>query len=225
MARAGDVMEWTAYIDGYCERTDPGYWAEPVNAVTNAAFLIAAVVMWARTPGLPLGRTLSAILFAIGIGSWLFHTHATVWASTADVVPIGIFILVYVYAANRTFWCWPVWLSGLGAAGFIAWAMVLTPVFDALPFFTISSFYWPVPVLIILYAVLLRRRAPGTARGLAIGAAILGISLTFRSLDGPLCGAVPLGTHFMWHVLNAAMLGWMVEVCRRHALEGGWTRG
>ena len=40
-------------IDAYCERTSAVYWAEPVNAVTNAAFLIAAVIMWRRTEGLP----------------------------------------------------------------------------------------------------------------------------------------------------------------------------
>jgi len=47
---------------------------------------------------------------------------------------------------------------------------------------------------------------------LATGAAILAVSLTFRSLDASLCAAIPLGTHFMWHVLNAVMLGWMIHV-------------
>jgi hypothetical protein len=217
-------MEWTVYIDAYCERTDPGYWAEPLNVLTNVAFLLAAVVMWRRTAGLALGRALSAVLFAIGVGSWLFHTHATAWASAADTGAIGVFILVYVYAANRTFWRWPVWLSALGAAGFVPWAMVLTPVFRAMPFFAVSAFYWPVSALILLYAVLLRRRAPVTAQGLALGTALLVVSLTFRSLDGALCASVPMGTHFVWHLLNAAMLGWMIEVWRRHALEGRRAR-
>jgi hypothetical protein len=30
------------YMDVYCERTGPGLLAEPLNAVTNASFLIAA---------------------------------------------------------------------------------------------------------------------------------------------------------------------------------------
>jgi hypothetical protein len=217
-------MDWWAHIDAYCERTDPGYWAEPLNAATNAAFLVAAAVMWRRTAGLPLGRFLSAILIVIGVGSWLFHTHATAWASAADTAPIGIFILVYVYAANRTFWVWPAWLAALGAAGFVPWAMALTPVFRALPFFAVSAFYWPVPALIMLYAVLLRRRAPATALGLALGVAILVVSLTFRSVDMTVWTAWPAGTHFMWHLLNAAMLGWMIEVWRRHALDGGGAR-
>ena len=209
-------MDWTRAIDGYCERTDPSYWAEPVNAVTNAAFLIAALVMWRRTAGMPLGRAMCAVLAAIGVGSFLFHTHAQAWSALADVVPIGAFILLYVFAANRDFWGWPLWLSLLGTAAFVPYAMALTPLFGALPFFQVSAFYWPVPVLILTYAILLRGRAPATARGLAIGAGILVASLTARSVDEGLCPAIPLGTHFLWHVLNGIMLGWMIEVWRRH---------
>ena len=54
-------------IDAYCERLSAAYWAEPVNAVTNLAFLLAAWVMWRRTEGLPLGRAMSAVLAAIGV--------------------------------------------------------------------------------------------------------------------------------------------------------------
>ncbi len=41
---------------------------------------------------------------------------------------------------------------------------------------------------------------------------MLTVSLVLRSLDAPLCAANPLGTHFLWHLLNAVMLGWMIEV-------------
>lgn len=220
-------MEWTRAIDAYCERTDAGYWSEPVNALTNAAFLIAAAVMWRRTrgQGLPLATALVAILAAIGIGSFLFHTHARAWAAMADVVPIGVFILVYLFAANLHFWRWPLWAALLGTLAFVPWAMALTPLFRALPFFEVSAFYWPVPVLIALYALLLRARHPATARGLAIGAAILVVSLAFRSVDQRLCAALPLGTHFMWHVLNGLMLGWMIEVYRRHMLAARRAQG
>ncbi len=209
-------MDWTRKIDGYCERTDFAYWSEPVNALTNAAFLVAALVMWRRTAGQPFARALCAILFAIGVGSWLFHTHATAWASLADTAPIGLFILVYLYGANRRFLGWPVWASLMGTAAFVPWAALLTPFFAALPVFAISSFYWPVPTLIALYALVLRRRAPATARGLAAGALLLVASLVFRSLDMPVCRHLAFGTHFAWHLLNALMLGWMIEVWRRH---------
>mgnify|MGYP005609753145 CR=1 FL=1 len=148
-------MRWTDVVDNYCERLGPGYWAEPLNAVTNAAFLIAALLVWRRTAGLPVARLLAMILFVIGVGSLLFHTFATRWAGVADVLPIALFILTYVYAANRHFWGWPVWLSLAGALAFIPYSMAVTPLFDRLPFLNISSFYWSVPLLIAAYALAL----------------------------------------------------------------------
>ena len=207
-------MDWTRAIDAYCERTDASYWSEPINALTNLAFIISALILWKRTFG--AGRILAAFLFTIGIGSYLFHTHATGWALTADVVPILAFVLLYIFLANRDYWGWPWWLAAVGAAAYIPYSTVLTRMFDALPFFTISDFYWPLPVLILAYAFLLRRRAPVLARNLIIGAAILCVSLTARSVDETLCTAIPHGTHWAWHILNAAMLGWMIETWSRH---------
>jgi len=73
--------------------------------------------------------------------------------------------------------------------------------------------------LILVYAFLLRQKRPEVARGLAIGAMVLVVSLVFRTVDTPMCGSFPLGTHFLWHILNALMLGWMIEVYRRHRLQ------
>ncbi|MBT6284482.1 MAG: hypothetical protein HOI96_04805, partial [Rhodospirillaceae bacterium] len=46
--------------------------------------------------------------------------------------------------------------------------------------------------------------AGGTA--LLMAAAIFAASLTFRTVDAPICAAVPIGTHFMWHLLNGCVL-------------------
>jgi hypothetical protein len=212
---------WARQFDGYCERTDFTYWSEPINAVTNVAFLIAALWMWRRVSGrgMPLAEALCVILFAIGVGSYLFHTHATAWAAVADVVPIVLFILTYVYVANRHFWDLSPGKAGLATAAFLPYAAVTAPAFGALPFFEVSAAYWPVPLLIAAYAAALWRRHPATARGLAIGAATLVVSLVFRSVDEMVCPAVPFGTHFLWHILNGLMLGWMIEVYRRHSLR------
>ncbi|WP_109313192.1 ceramidase domain-containing protein [Ruegeria sp. AU67] len=211
-------MDWFQEIDGYCERLTPAYWAEPINAVTNAAFLIAAFVMWRRVrgQGMPLAMLLVAILTAIGLGSYLFHTNAQVWAAMADVLPILLYILVYIFAINRDVWHMRPLTAGIVTALFIPYAAATVPLFQLVPGLGGSAAYVPVPLLILIYAFLLRRRVPDTARGLAIGAMILIASITFRALDEPICGQIPLGTHFIWHILNALMLGWMIEVYRRH---------
>ena len=212
-------MDWFAQFDGYCERTDFSYWSEPANALTNLAFIIAAVVMWRRSAGLPIARLLCAIVFAIGVGSYLFHTHATGWAALADVAPIGMFILVYFFAVNRHIWPMPLWPALGVTALFLPYAAIAVPVFERIPFIRISDFYWTVPLLLLLYAWLLRSR-PGITSGFLIGAGILSLSITLRSLDEILCAAFPIGTHIFWHCLNGLMLGWMIHVYVRHMLAG-----
>jgi hypothetical protein len=213
-------MDLTAHVDGYCERLDPSFWAEPVNAITNLAFLIAAAVMWPRVRGMRSGQVLAGVLAVIGIGSGLFHTFAQVWAGVADVLPILAFILIYIAVANRDFWGMrPVW-AYVAALGFVPFAAATVPLFQLVPGLGGSAGYAPVPLLILLYAVGLRRRLPVTSRNLAIGAGILILSILFRSLDMPICAAIPLGTHFLWHILNALMLAWMIETWRRFRISG-----
>jgi hypothetical protein len=217
-------MDWTAQLDGYCERLGPGLWAEPWNLVTNAAFLISALVMARRCPGMPGGQALALILFVIGIGSGLFHSFATGWAMLADTGPILIFILAYLFLASRDFLGLAPLHAGLATAAFLPYAAATVPLFGLIPGLGSSAGYAPVPVLIFFYAWLLRHKAPATARGLATGAALLVLSLSFRTVDAPLCPAWPLGTHFLWHLLNAVLLAWMIEVWRRHRLEAGTAR-
>ncbi|MDT8856683.1 ceramidase domain-containing protein [Paracoccaceae bacterium Fryx2] len=223
-------MGWFEPVDAYCERLGPDYWAEPLNALTNLAFVVAALVVWPRVRGVPLARALAIVLGAIGVGSWLFHTHANRLTGLMDVLPILGFILLYVYAASRDMLGLKGWQAGLAVLAFFPYAALTVPLWGMVPGLGSSAGYAPVPVLILAYAWLLRRRAPETARGLAAGALVLVASLTFRTLDGPLCGVIPMGTHFLWHLLNAVMLGWMIEVYRRHRhattrLAAGGTPG
>ena len=211
-------MDWTAPVDSYCERLDASFWAEPVNAVTNAAFLVAALIMALRLRGarLPVAWALVWIVAAIGLGSLLFHTFAQPWAGVADSVPILVFILLYLYAATRDFLGLSWQISALVTVGYFPFAAVTVPLFGLIPGLGGSAVYATVPTLMVIYAVLLWRRAPATARGLILAAVMLTTSIIFRALDEPLCGVFPLGTHFMWHLLNGVMLGWMIEVYRRH---------
>ncbi|MDD7971372.1 hypothetical protein [Roseinatronobacter alkalisoli] len=213
---------WNEQIIAYCERTDFSYWSEPVNAVTNLAFVIAALVVWPRTRGLVLARGMAVVLMAVGVGSFLWHTHATDWAGLMDVVFILVFILLYLFAATRDFLYAPGWLAALAtvmflpyAAGF-SWAAGLV-----LPGLGANAAYFSVAVLIAGYGVWLRNRPVG--KGLLVGAGILCVSLGFRMADEAVCAAFPTGTHFMWHILNAVMLGWMIHIYCRHVADARGT--
>jgi hypothetical protein len=131
------------------------------------------------------------------------------------VLAIAAFVFVYVFAVNRHVLGWSrgwAWASMLALAPYLALA---TTGFAALPGFAVSSAYWSVCALIAGYGVVLWSRTPAFARGLLIGAAILSVSITARSARPGLCETLPGGTHFVWHILNAIMLGWMIETYRR----------
>lgn len=212
-------MNWTEAIDNYCERIDPSFWAEPVNAITNAAFLIAALYMWTRARGNMAAQVLAIILFAIGVGSFLFHTFAHRWSAVADVVPIVAFILTYVWLASRDYLRLPLWAVWMVAILFLpASALVGSGIGQLTGPLNGSIGYVPVIPALLIFAVLIQDRR--TAIGLVIAAVLLAASLTARSVDQSLCGAFPLGTHFAWHILNGVLLGWLIHVylehCRRH---------
>ncbi len=220
-------MEFAGEIDLYCERIGPEFWAEPINALTNLAFLIAAI--WAgarlRGTGLNLGWGLAVTLFLIGIGSFLFHSFATVWAALSDVIPIALFILLFVFATHRDVLGWRSPMALLAVLVFLPYLALAGFGFSRLPFFDISASYWPVVLALLIYAAVLRHRVPRVAGGFVIGAAILSLSLAARSVDLQVCATLPMGTHFLWHILNAVMLAYMIEVYRRHMLAGPAGRG
>ena len=165
-----------------------------------------------------MGRVLTVILALIGIGSFLFHTFAQTWAGLADVLPILMFILVYIYVATRDYFQVSSWVAWLVVIGFFPFAGVIGWLISDWEFLGSTGGYVPVPILILIYAYLLRRKLPDVALGLTIGVGILMASMGARWADQPLCPMHPMGTHFLWHILNAVMLAWMIEVYRRHML-------
>ena len=197
-----------------------GIWAEPINAVTNVAFILAAIIMWLRCKNLVEGKILSFLLFSIGCGSFLFHTYAQTWAALLDITAILIFILTYIFVANRRFLVWSKMVSLIGVILFFPYQLLLVSILSNIQFFGSSVQYIPVAILIFIYSGLLRKSEPNLSRGLFIGAAILCLSIISRTVDEPLCSILSVGTHFVWHILNAIMLSWMIEILRRHMLAG-----
>ncbi len=220
-------MDWTEQLFIYCERgSDPSFWAEPFNAISNVGFLIAAAGALAayvrKASGDRAEGALIAIVALIGAGSFLFHTFATRWAAVADIAPISAFMLAYLAFALRRFLAAPWWVVGAALAAFVlsARAAFLAPCLDGLlpvteaagrPCFNGSLAYSPALVALFILAALIAQRAhPATAR---VGAAalLLAASLTLRTLDIEVCGLTDVlgrsrGTHAFWHALNAGVL-------------------
>jgi Ceramidase len=212
------------YLDLYCERVAPGLWGEPLNTVTNLGFLLAAALLLRRYRVAYDGDLrrgwdrllLIALLATIGLGSSLWHLTAQGWAMWADVLPILAFISVYLLV-------FLVRIAGLGplpALGlFLVYHAFNSGMQAALPADTLngSIFYLPTWIALVLMTGYLKLHADPRWRPHAQATALLLISLAFRTMDRAVCGVWPVGTHFLWHLLNA----WLLYLLVRAALDAG----
>lgn len=184
------------------------FWSEPVNAITNAAFVIAGLLVvffWRRSKTKhPAVLFLGIWICVIGIGSFLLHTFATGWAAAADVIPILVFILVYLFLALRNYLTLPLWACALITVAFVPVSAVITPL--AAPLIGSSAGYASAFLAIVIVGVLMLPRERVIANGLILTGVIFAVSIAFRTIDEPVCSAFSLGTHFLWHILNAVVL-------------------
>jgi hypothetical protein len=238
------MMQDTPTIFAYCERgLDPGFWAEPVNAITNFGFILAGLValfLLSRRPrqeGKLVRYLLVFNLFVIGIGSFLFHTLATPWAATADVAPIGIFMLAYFGYALNIFAGLPMLLT-IPAIGGFAYLIALAkdvdcgalgfslPVLERTNCLNGSFGYLPALAAMLLIGLWLGiRRHPAALYVFGAGLVFI-VSVSFRSMDRIWCQDIlfmdkPLGTHFLWHTLNSLVLFLLVLAAVLHGGRRG----
>ena len=202
-------MDWTQYVDLYCERTAPGLWNEPLNALSNSAFwLAAALVVWCcKRRHIPLDaqlRTQLGLLLLIGAASFAFHTFANRWSSSADVLAIALYLHVWLVLYLRRAWQWPWRLAWLGVPAFF----VLSQLFSAVwrlghiePAAYLGA--WSVLLVVTMDSACRQNRLVWP---LATAAAVFSASVVLRQLDVPLCPGWHWGTHFGWHLLNAITL-------------------
>lgn len=194
-------------MDLYCERTDPGLLAEPFNAVTNIAFLLAAWLAWnlgRRLNVLSTGvRLLIVLLVAIGVGSALYHTFATNWARLLDVFPILLFqfCFLWIYArevAGLNYW------ATLGAAVAFSAAGYVMEQFRAV--LNGSLMYAPAIVLLASLGLYHFRQKKQERLLLLTATGVFAVALVFRTVDQAVCSSLPVGTHFVWHLLTGVVL-------------------
>lgn len=214
----------TEFFSAYCERSLPGIWQEPLNAVSNLAFLIAAVLMlraYMKNKSLPLNASwdlciLIFLLFSIAIGSTLWHTLPSKGTELADAIPILIFINVYLLsflyriAAARWFTLAALFI------GFYGLNFLVSSVFPANAF-NGSVFYAPAWLTLILMSNYLLMAHNALRWRFSMAAGLFTVSLLFRTVDRNVCEWVPVGTHFIWHILNAGLLYLMTSVLIAHA--------
>ncbi|MDS0134153.1 MULTISPECIES: hypothetical protein [unclassified Amycolatopsis] len=199
----------TDYVDGYCERLAPGLWGEPLNSLSNLAFLVAAVLVWRLAAGNRTSRVLAGLIGLIFVASSVFHVLATRWAGAADSGAILVFVLVYAVVFVREHWS-------------RRWAWVAAPAFLVLTAASAllgGGLYLSALIGLGVFAVVLAFQRDTAWPQFAVAGAVFALSLSLRTLDRDVCDYVPAGTHFLWHLLN----GLVLYLVSRAIIRPQWT--
>jgi Ceramidase len=191
------------YMDAYCERTAPGLLNEPLNAITNSSFLIAALAAWYLAK--PLGRLSTGIQIliwlaaSVGIGSLLWHTVPNGWTLLLDIIPILIFLIWFFWLYMRSVAGMPIPLVLAAIAAFLVASILAQRGANLLHG---ALYYTPALVLLFVLGVFHARERATARFTLLASAGVYALALFFRTIDLEVCSSFPIGTHFLWHSLN-----------------------
>jgi len=201
----------------YCETGHPWlYMAEPVNTITNAFIILAAIFAYYRVRnariGFPMDLSVLLILLAVtGIGSFLWHGLRTMWALQLDWIPGVLFLL-----AISGFWMRMLFGGIAGVFGAIAMfaaavgSVILWRHYVGIPpgmpmnFAFIPAFV-TIAVIGAGMVIFTNRKYGATAAQMGAVVLLCGVAAAvFRSIDPLTCATIPFGTHFLWHILLSA---------------------
>ena len=189
-------------MDAYCERVGMGLSAEPLNAVSNISFLLAAWAAWVmakRIGALSAGvRVLIAMAASVGVGSILWHTYPTMLTLILDIVPILIFIVWFIWLYTRNIVGMRPLFAVASVGAFLAATFLAFPLAGVLHG---APVYTPGLVVTLVLGVFHARERRVARFALLAAAGVYVAALFFRTIDNEVCPVLPIGTHFLWHVL------------------------
>lgn len=200
-------------IDLYCERLTDQFWAEPINAITNIAFVLAGLWgIWRISKSFNVwSLVLSFLSIMVGIGSFLFHTYANKQTHLLDLIPIFILTLVFVFYTFSKVLRFSYIKSFLSLFIFLS-VMILIEVFVPKTILNGSLLYFPALMTLVMVSIKIKTQNQELSQYYQQAAMIFLISLTFRTLDNEICEMIAIGTHFMWHLLNGVLLAIMIQI-------------
>lgn len=213
-------------IDNYCERTGPELWSEPLNALTNLAFIAAGVwgLVLARRHGTGrFAEVLAWMAILVGLGSGLFHTWANGLTKWGDIIPIALFVFTYTLFALRRYLDLG---RGTTAIAFVAFYAVAGFVTWMVPQWLVvatngSTGYLPALLALVALGGWIAWSGHPAGRYMVAGGAIFIVAVACRIVDMRVCDALPIGTHFLWHTLNGLLLGVLLTAAARYGHPSG----
>lgn len=197
---------------GICERHGLGWLAEPLNVVSSFAFMAVAISIYRyykREEDLQRKwiwdiHALTFITFLIGFNSVLFHAFPNPTTELMDTLAIVFFIIIYFWSVLFRIGRCNLFQASICFIAFVGFSHIFVHQFpNAL---NDSIGYLSSMIALIMIAVHLHLKARPSSQHFML-AAIIGVcSLFCRAIDKEVCPMLPIGTHFLWHTLNATLL-------------------
>ena len=188
-----------------CERSNLGFFAEPLNAISNIAFIFAGFGVYQllaknRVQKIEY-KAILILIFFVGFGSFLWHATRNFYALILDAVPVALsfaiitYIFLYKLIGNKLI------------ALLIALLLIPTRFFISsfAPTDSVSSLIRNLinaTVFLVIIVWAFRKYGRIAFEGTIVLIIYL-IAITMRGIDLQVCPTFNLGTHFLWHILNA----------------------
>ncbi len=197
---------------GVCERSAPGMLAEPLNLLSSFAFLFVAVSIYRHyhhhedleRKWIWDVHALTFITFLIGINSIVFHAFPTPTTELIDTVTIVLFIILYFWSVLFRIGRCTKFQALVCFVAFVGFSHILVHQFPRA--LNDSIGYLSSMIALIMIAVHLHLKARPSSSHFMFAAIIGVVSLSCRAIDRELCEETFVGTHFLWHCLNATLI-------------------
>ena len=195
-------------MDFYCERTNQQIFNEPVNAISNIFFIIVSlslIKILRKNQSNKIYYIQPILIFFIGIGSFLFHLNPNIITLYSDVIPIFLFSLSFIFFFNRDVININYLNNTLLFLLFFFLFLFITPKLNY-EILNGSEFYFANYFFLTMYTIWLYLKKSDFFQLLLLGFIFFNLSILLRSLDNHICEYFSIGTHFLWHFLNAYLL-------------------
>jgi hypothetical protein len=212
-----------AYIDRSCERIHDGLLNEPFNTLSGICFLIVFYFLRKEMQRRNLNaislKFTTSLIVIIGLGSMIFHTTARMWGALMDSIPIAIFAVTYMVMLSKHILGFGKFRTALLMLLFVAVNVVFKHYVSRAPDGYVSIF----PTLFCLVGIAVYMIFSKNPSSAAFSKAVLlsFLAIYFRVIDEQICGAFPVGTHFVWHMIMSGVIYiWAKELIKRyHAVD------
>ena len=188
----------------YCERTSSSTLAEPVNLITNLAFLISAILVHKMLVRKNIKKSIYNyfpwLILLISLGSASYHSYRSSATLLFDALPVYIFLGFSLFLLLRKLVKSTVLTAGIIGL-FILIQVFLTVNFSS--FLNGSIRHIASAILLLILIIWTYKKFGKTAFQLGLIFLVYIVGIFFRTIDFQICPVFSTGTHFLWHLFVA----------------------